>query len=269
VGEKTQAETPFACLDTTFIDLDLDANRQEQAALQVDRVYYRKEVKRIRQLLAQNSSSQSQLDAAQRNLDKTQVQLKALEVAKRTLLEKKARYCITPPAGWRIIRRHVEPGEWINAGEPVVEIGDYRHLLIPFALTVEEYEALRLQGDALSVRLPQLDLEVPVTPLRVSPAFDETSRKITMELEIAETLSDSRGGLRAELPLKLPFDTGAVMLPASALLQRYEQYWLKRPGGEEVRVVYLGREASPDGERVRVSSPEIAPGDRFQLRPEW
>jgi RND family efflux transporter MFP subunit len=268
VGEKTLAETPFACLDTTFIDLDLDANRQEQAALQVDRAYYRKEVKRIRQLLAQKSSSESQLDAAQRNLDKTQVQLKALEVARRTLQEKRTRHCIQPPEGWRIIRRHVEPGEWINAGEPVVEIGDYRHLLVPFALSVEEYQALRRQGDRLSVRLPQLDLVVPVTPLRVSPAFDEASRKITMELEIAETLSDSRGGLRAELSLMLPFDTGAVMLPASALLQRYEQYWLRRPGGEEVRVVYLGREASPDGDRVRVSSPEIATGDRFQHRPE-
>ncbi len=268
VGDETRADTPFACLDATFIDLELEANRQERATLQVDLAYYRKEVKRIRQLLAQKSSSESQLDAAVRNLDKTRVQLKALEIAGRTLLEKKTRHCIQPPAGWRVIQRHVEPGEWINAGQPVVEIGDYRSLLVPFALSVEEYQALQRQGDDLTLRLPQLDQRVPASPLRVSPAFDEASRKIAVEFEISQTLSEARGGLRAELSLSLPFDTGAVMLPASALLQRYEQYWLRRPDGEEVRVVYLGRETSPDGERVRVAAPEVAPGDRFQRQPE-
>jgi RND family efflux transporter MFP subunit len=268
VGDMTLAETPFACLDTTFVDLELDANRQERATLQVDLTYYRKEVKRIRQLLAKKSSSESQLDAAVRNLDKTQVQLKSLEIAGRTLQEKRARHCIQTPEDWRIIHRHVEPGEWLNAGQPVVEIGDYRRLLVPFALSVEEYQALQSQGDKLSLRLPQRDLVVPVTPLRVSPAFDEASRKIAVELEIATPLKNPRGGLRAELTLSLPFDTGAVMLPASALQQRYEQYWLRRPDGEEVRVVYLGRERSPDGDRVRVSSPEVHPGDRFQHQPE-
>ena len=268
VGDETQAETPFACLDTTFVDLELAANRQERAALQVDLTYYRKEVKRIRQLLAQKSSSESQLDAALRNLDKTRVQLKALEITGQTLSEKRTRHCVNTPGGWRVIHRHVEPGEWINAGQPVVEIGDYRRLLVPFALSVEEYQALQRQGEQLRLNLPQRDLQVPATPLRVSPAFDESSRKIGVELEIAEGLSDARGGLRAELSLSLPYDTGAVMLPASALMQRYEQYWLRRPDGKEVRVVYLGREASPQGDLVRVVSAEVAPGDRFQRQPE-
>ena len=268
VGDQTLAETPFACLDTTFVDLELDANRQERAALQVDLAYYSKEVKRLRQLLAQKSSSESQLDSAQRNLDKTRVQLKSLEVARASLQEKKQRHCIATPDDWRVIHRHVEPGEWINAGEPVVEIGDYRSLLIPFALSLEEFEALQAQGEQLRLRLPQRDREVPASILKVSPAFDEASRKIAVELEIPDLMQDARGGLRAELSLSLPYDTGAVMLPASALMQRYEQYWLRRAGGDEVRVVYLGRESSPQGDRVRVASPEVKPGDRFQRQPE-
>ena len=268
VGDRTLTETPFACLDTTFVDLELAANHQERAALQVDLTYYRKEVKRLRQLLAQKSSSESQLDAALRNLDKTQVQLKSLEIAGRTLQEKKSRHCIHTPEDWRVIQRHVEVGEWINTGQPVVEIGDYRRLLVPFALSLEEFQALQAAGDRLSLRLPQRDTQVAVIPLRVSPAFDEASRKIAVELEIATPLSDPRGGLRAELSLSLPFDTGAVMLPATALQQRYEQYWLKRPDGEEVRVVYLGREASPEGDRVRISSPAVRPGDQFMRQPD-
>jgi RND family efflux transporter MFP subunit len=268
VGDVTVEGETFACLDPTFIDLELAANRTERQALEVDLVYFRKEVKRIRQLLAQKSSSESQLDAAVRNLDKTQVQLEALEITGRTLQERKQRHCIRPPAGWRIISRRVEPGEWINAGEPVVEVGDYRTLLVPFALSMDEYRALQARDGDMSLHLPQQGGEVSASLLRVSPAFDESSRKIAVELEIGEGIETRRGGLRAELALAVPLDSGAVVVPESALLQRYEQYWLKRPDGAEVRVVYLGRDAGQQGAVVRVSAPEVKAGDRFQRHPE-
>ncbi len=162
----------------------------------------------------------------------------------------------------------MEPGEWINTGEPVVEIGDYRRLLVPFALSQEEYRALRQRGDALSLRLPGQAQEVPATLLRVSPAFDEISRKIAVELEIGEGVEDPRGGLRAELSLAIPLNTGAVTVPESALLHRYEQYWLQRPDGESVKVIYLGRDERASGDAVRVAAPEVKAGDRFRLQPE-
>jgi RND family efflux transporter MFP subunit len=268
VGDVTVEGESFACLDPTFIDLELAANQAERKALEVDLVYFRKEVKRIRRLLAQRSSSESQLDAAERNLDKTRVQLEALEIAGRTLQERKQRHCIRPPAGWRIISRQVEPGEWINAGAPVVEVGDYRALLVPFALSMDEYQALQARNGDLSLFLTQQGREVSASLLRVSPAFDETSRKIAIELEIGEGIEARRGGLRAELELAIPLSSGAVMLPESALLQRYEQYWLKRPDGEAVRVVYLGRDTGSQGAVVCVTAPGIKAGDRFQRRPE-
>ncbi|MEJ2455912.1 MAG: HlyD family efflux transporter periplasmic adaptor subunit, partial [Candidatus Thiodiazotropha sp.] len=268
VGDVTRAEPPFACLDPTFIDLELAANRAEQEALRVDLDYFRKEVKRIRQLLAQKSSSESQLDAAVRNQNKTEVQLEALQIAAQTLRERKARHCIHTPAGWRVISRQVEPGEWINTGQPVVEIGDYRSLLVPFALSMTEYQAMQGLGENLSLHLPQQGVTVPARLLRVSPAFDQTSRKIQVELQISEGITDPRGGLRTELVLTIPLNSGAVVVPESALVKRYEQYWLRRPDSEEVRVVYLGREEGTEGAVVRVASPEVKAGDRFQRHPE-
>jgi hypothetical protein len=109
---------------------------------------------------------------------------------------------------------------------------------------------------------------VPARLLRVSPAFDQTSRKIQVELQISEGITDPRGGLRTELVLTIPLNSGAVVVPESALVKRYEQYWLRRPDGEEVRVVYLGREEGTEGAVVRVASPEVKAGDRFQRHPE-
>ena len=152
--------------------------------------------------------------------------------------------------------------------QPVVEVGDYRSLLVPFALSMAEYQALQQLGERASLNLPQQGETVPARLLRVSPAFDETSRKVQVELEISEGIDKPRGGIRAELTLAIPLNSGAVMVPESALLQRYEQYWLRRPGGEDVRVVYLGREEGAEGSLVRVVSPEVRAGDRFQDPPE-
>ncbi|MCU7808586.1 MAG: efflux RND transporter periplasmic adaptor subunit [Candidatus Thiodiazotropha sp. (ex Semelilucina semeliformis)] len=268
VGDVTGEDEAFACLDQTFIDLELQANRAEQDALVVDRTYFRKEVARIRQLLKKNSSSESQLDTAQRNLDKTQIQIQSLQIAANTLKERKSRHCIQAPAGWQVIRRHVEPGQWVNTGEPVVEVGDYRSLLVPFALSMAEYQALHHAEDELKVRLPEQQLDVSARLLRISPAFDGTSRKIQVELEIAQGIESPRGGLRVELGLDIPLRTGAVLIPEKALDQRYEQYWLKRPDGEAVRVVYLGRTNGPEGDWVSVVSPAVKPGDQFILNNE-
>jgi multidrug efflux pump subunit AcrA (membrane-fusion protein) len=245
--------------------LELRTNRAEQDALEVDKAYYQKEVVRYRKLLKQNSSSESQLDSAQRNLNKIRTQLDALVIAAEMLLERKQRLCIVAPTGWRVVKRFIDPGEWVNVGEPVVEVGDYNRLIVPFALSMAEHQALIAQQDGLKVRLPELQVEVPASVQRLSPAFDETSRKIHLELEISDGVISPRGGLRVELGLRIPVQTGAVLIPERSLQQRYEQYWLKRPDGEEVRVVYLGRSNGIDADWVRVSSPDIKPGDQFLL----
>ncbi|MET0090299.1 MAG: efflux RND transporter periplasmic adaptor subunit [Candidatus Thiodiazotropha sp.] len=264
VGDSLPDGQALACMDDTFINLELRANRVERSGLQVDRDYYRKEVARIRQLLQQNSSSQSQLDSAQRNLDKTESQIEALNVQAEVLSERLQRLCVVPPSGWRVIERNVEPGQWVNTGEPIGVAGDYRQLVVPFALSSDEYRALQvLQQTGIQVKLTETGQELSAGLIRVSPAFDPASRKIALQLRLDEGIADPRGGQRVALTLDVPARDGAVMVPERALRQRYEQYWLKREDGTEIPVVYRGRESRPEGEWVRVAAPGIAPGDRF------
>lgn len=264
VGGYIKDNEPFACLDDTYLDLELSSNRTERKTLKVDIEYFQKEVNRFNKLLKKNSSTKSQLDTAQRNLDKTRAQLDSLTVAAKILKERKDRLCIKAPTGWRIIKRYVEPGTWVNVGMPVVEVGDFSRLVAPFALSMTEYQALKTkQESGLMVSLPDLNIDIPAQLVRVSPAFDELSRKIPLELEIQEGLTVHRGGLRINLRLDIPMHTGAVLVPDKALQQRYEQFWLKRPDGSEVSVVYLGRSNGTDEGWVRVVSPDVKPGDQF------
>lgn len=265
VGDSIKEGEPFACLDDTYLKLELSTNKAERRLLKVDSTYFRKEAARYKKLLKKNSSSQSQLDTALRSLHKTENQLKALAIEADILKERKERLCIKAPDGWRVIKRHVEPGKWVNAGEPVLEVGDYSRLVAPFALSMGEFQALKTaqQSGGLKVTLPDLQTELPAKLIRVSPAFDDQSRKIHLELELSEGLPAHRGGLRVDLSLNIPTRSGAVLVPQSALQQRYEQYWLKRSDGNEIPVVYLGRSKGLDNDWIRVVSPEVKPGDQF------
>jgi RND family efflux transporter MFP subunit len=264
VGDDIKGEEPYTCLDDTYLELELRSNEAERKILEVDINYFDKEVVRFSKLLKQNSSSKSQLDTAKRNLDKSKAQHNSLTVAASILQERKDRLCINPPVGWRVIKRYVEPGKWVNAGMPVVEVGDYSQLVAPFALSMTEYQAIKkLQKSGLTVTLPELKANLPAQLIRVSPAFDEQSRKIHLELKLKEGLTLNRGGLRVNLVLDIPMQSGAVLVPEHALIERYEQYWLKRPDSSEVSVVYLGHSNGPDQGWVRVVSPEIKPGDQL------
>jgi RND family efflux transporter MFP subunit len=264
VGDIISEGKPFACLDDVYLSLEISANQAEQDLLKADIDFFSKELERYKSLTQAKSSSLSRLDTASRNLRKAEAQFKSLTIEADILQERKQRLCIVAPHGWRVIKRFVDPGKWVHAGEAVLEVGDYRRLTASFALSMNEFQALKQQLNSnLKVILPELQIELPAKLLRVSPAFNDESRKIHFELEISGDLPERRGGLRVDLPLDVPSRAGAVLVPQNALKQRYEQYWLKYPDGTEVDVVYLGRASESKDGWVRVASPDIKPGDKF------
>lgn len=268
VGQTIGKKGKFACLDQTFIKLDIESNQAEIAKTQIDIDYFTKQVERYKKLVSKNSSSQQQLDDLQRSLGSSEQQLRTLKTRKRELLERKKRFCMSAPEDWVVIERYIEPGEWVQSGDSVAKVGDFSRLLIPYALSMTEYKSLSNNADQLKVSLPDLGMDLPAHLERVSPAFDEKSRKIMLDLEIAGDLKQLRGGLQADLLLNLPNSRKSVILPKSAIDERYEQYWVERPNGQRLSVVYLGVVKSNESNlpMVRISHPDIQAGQQFILQ---
>ena len=265
MGQPIGNNNRFACLDRTFIDLDIEINRAEIARAHTQIEYYSKQVGRYRELVSQASSSEQKLDEYQRDLGTRQQQLRILELRDRTLNERRERFCISSPAGWIVMERYIEPGEWVRIGDAVARVGNFMQLLVPFALSMTEYKALQAAGETLVLELPDLHTRTAARLERVSPGFDEKSRKILVDLQIEGDQVLGRGGIRADLLLDLPITNGALIVPETAVEQRYEQYWLERPDGERIPVVYLGpaSNAEPGQPKVRVSHPSISSGQKF------
>lgn len=275
VGDPVGKSGVFAELDGVFTSLELQSNRVEQRKLQETIDYYDKEAGRYRRLVSSESAAQAKLDELEHQLQIARRELEALRIQEQVLVERLSRYTVRAPAGWKIIEREVEPGEWVAAGQVLGRAGDYRTLIVPFALSPTEYESLMRETDGLSLALPEKRRNAQAKIHRVSPGFDRDTRKIGVELALAgESLKgDKRGGLRAILELDIPENSGAVIVPESAVVERYEEHWLTRPDGQEVKVVVLGpgpAGESPFGDMpaVRVSSPDVLPGQMFLSRPE-
>jgi RND family efflux transporter MFP subunit len=264
VGDTLDEHGLFAELDTTFIELDLAGNRADQQRLQSELSYNKKEMDRYQQLVKSRNAPQSTLDNNIRAHQSALQQLRAKQIEEQVLVERMKRFSLLGPAGWKVVTRYIEPGEWLTKGEKVAELGRYDVLLVPFALSSEEYRALKGQGEVVELTLTDLNKPVAASVARVSPGFDAQTRKINVDLEIAKGDFEFRGGLRAELVLDLPDPGGAVLVPTSALVKAYEDNFLVTPEGERVRVVLLG---SAEGDMRRVTSPDVRPGDSFLAHP--
>lgn len=262
LGETIGPQGVFAVLDDTFTRLDLQANQLEQKRLVSRVAYLDKDAARYRNLVKRGSEAPSKLDRLDEDLTQARLQLEALKTQAAILAERLTRHVIKAPPGWRVIERKVEPGSWVAAGGEVALLGDFRTLLVPLALSPDEFALLQKQGADLKVILPHLGVSLPAKLERLSPAFDPATRKIALELELGPGLKERRGGLRVELTLTAPDSSGAVLLPAEAVSERYQENWVTRADGKSLRVVVLG--PGPGG-ALRVSGPGIEPGQKFLL----
>lgn len=264
IGDVIGEDGVFARLDTTFILLDVESNRADQARLGGEVSFHTKEMERYEDLVRRDTAAQSTLDAHVRDRQTAVQQLRALQVAGRRLAERLERHTLSAPPGWRVKSRNVEQGEWITKGQTVAEVANYQVLLVPYALSLTELDGLQSVEGGPVLRLPELGKEARASILRVAPGFDPETRKINVDLVIEQGDFDFRGGIRTELTVGLPDPGGAVTVPESALVRAYEDYFLVRPGGVRVKVLLLG--SAPEGGR-RVSSDEVAPGDEFLVSP--
>lgn len=262
MGDTIGPKGVFAVLDDIFVRLDLKANRVEQKRMTSRVAYLGKDADRYRKLVKRGSEAPSKLDHLDEDITQARLQLEALGTRAAILGERLSRHVIKAPPGWRVIERRVEPGSWVAAGGQVALLGDFRTLLVPLALSPGEFAILKKQAAEIKVTLPHLGLSVPAKLERLSPAFDPATRKISVELELGSGLTDKRGGLRVELTLTAPDPSGAVLLPPEALSERYQENWVTRSNGQSLRVVVLG--PGPEG-TLRVSSPQIKPGQKFLL----
>lgn len=269
IGETVSKKGQLAEIDTTFIQLDIEANRIAQEQTRRQLTQEEKNLARYTALLSQKSTPQAQLDEVVLAADLHKITLKKLHNEEVRLKEQLARHSLSAPPGWKLIERYTEPGEVIQAGKAVALLGDFRKLLVPLAVSYTELQDILLMSN-LQIYLPDINETVATSIYRTSPLFDPKTRKIKIELAIDASHNTPqntlRGGMRAELQFATKEKTGAFLVPSSALVNRYEAHWLVQPDGSRIQVVFQGN--SRDRKFAIVSGNALHAGQRFLAKPD-
>jgi len=266
VAERVPDAGIVAELDDTFIQLDLAKNRisQDKARRQLEEE--KKNLDRYTALISKNSTAQATYDEALLRADTYRYSLQLLQVEESQLREQLARSRITAPQGWTVINRFSEPGEYLRLGDPVLELGDFRRLLVTFLLTPQE--VFGLQGeDRIQLFFPELPDSVVQAELHtISPLSDPVSKKIEVELQVDGLVHPQlRGGLQARWTLPGESVANQFVAPISALESRYEAHWLHSVDGARHKVILLGY--TPDGREAVVSGDGLAAGQSYLAQP--
>jgi len=270
VGEAVPLSGEFVRIDPTFSRLALKTARLAVARQQATLAHDRRQVERYTQLVRSRASAQIRLEELELKAEQDRLHLEELKVEEERLAERLARHTVRAPAGWLVIGREVEPGEWVTPGHPLARVGDYSRLLVPLLLDEKELSALQSRK-TFALRLPGLGISGQGRVLRVKPGFDPASRKTGVDVlltrETLERLPVRRSGLRVEIPVQVPDPMEAVLVPAAAVRQRYDASWLTLEDGGQVQVTLLG--SAEDGgpspaSWLRVTGEGIHPGQRLR-----
>ena len=238
--------------------------RQAQAALEAARASAAEaqaNFRRIEDIHARRLVAKSEFDRAQAASDAAQAQLAAARAALKTADEHVGYTAIRAPYRGVVTARHVEPGETVSPGQPLLSGLSLDRLRLLVALP--QGEAARIRSDARAVVVTDDGRRILATRITVFPQVDAVSSMVGVRLHLPE----GEAGLMPGMSAKAVFELGqaqAILIPTTALAVRGEVesvYVIDVDGLIGLRQVRTGRRQ--DGEVEILAG--LTPGEQVAV----
>ena len=207
-------------LDPVRRELDLAAARARNAEADANLHNERRDVKRRRELRANDISSKAALDKAETLLRLAESRVAGaradIGIAERALAEATVR----APFSGHLVMRNVSLGEYVKQGTPLVELVSLDPIEVVF--NVSEVDSSRVHtGQEVRVAVapyPGEFFEAVVDS--VSPTIDPRSRTLRVKAKLANSEGRLRPGLFARADLGVAQRKGVPVVPDQSVLQR-------------------------------------------------
>lgn len=235
----------------------------------------REELLRVQALVARGFVTASRADDARRAVDVAQAQEDAARAATELARARLAQARIVAPTAARVLARHVEPGQIVQAGKPLLCLALAGRTQLVAAVDERFLEQLQVgqHADVVADAFPQRRFTARVASL--APAIDPQRGAVEVKLDL---LGEPPAFLREDLTVSVEVETGrrerALVLPLAALREG-DTAWVVQDGRLQSRPLRLGLrtlqavevlQGLADGEQVALASPARL-GQRVRPRP--
>ncbi len=234
---------------------------QAQANLQNAKSTY----ERAKQMFAQKFISQAALDKAEADYRVAVAQAAASSAGASQAGLAHAYTAVIAPYGGVVASRHVEVGEMVMPGKPLMTGFDPSEMRV--LVSLPQYKLAEIgKHPEVMVELPALGKYIKATSTQVQPLADAR----THGTEARVTLPPNEAGIYPGMFVRAHFVIGKakkLMLPVSAVLRRSEVvavYVVDDKGGVKLRQVRLGDVSTDGGVEVLAG---LSAGERVALDP--
>lgn len=230
-----------------FTDVEQRSGRaQAEAALRAARAQAAEaevDQRRIADLAPRQLVARAQLDQATARRDAARAALAAAEAGLKRAGEQVDHTVVRAPYSGLVTRRHVEIGETVAPGQPLVSGLSLGQLRVEVQVPQADIAAIR-EHRAAMIRLAD-GRDVEAREVIVFPAANPQTHSFTVRVELPEMETGLQPGNIVKVRFKLG-ESESLRVPAAALVRR-----------SEIAAVYV---VSPEG---RVALRQIRPGERF------
>jgi len=222
-GDAVGAGDLLARLDTTTVELDLDASRASRAEAQARLVRFESEVRRISDLRERGAISEREYEQAVADRDAQTQTVARVESEAARLEELIARAAIAAPFAGQVSMVHAEIGEWNARGGPVVTLVD----LSEVEVTVNAPERYVAQVEQARIDGVQVPVEFAAVPGRrvgrvkaIIPQANPQARTFPVVVGVPNPEGLIRGGMSARVLVQVGDPIPTVLVPKDALVLR-------------------------------------------------
>jgi len=221
------------------------------------------EYQRVKDIYARKLVAQSELDRAAAGQKAAQARLKAAEAKLAEAREQLDHTVIKAPFSGYVTQRHVEVGETVGVGQPLMSGFSYEHLRATVQIPQVFVDSVRQHGKARVILKD--DQSVEAESLRVFPYADQKGHSFKVRVNLPQ----ADYGVYPGMFVKVAFVTGEVerlLILADAVVKRSELtgvYVLAEDGRVSLRQIRVGRRI---GNQVEVLA-GLSVGERIAVDP--
>jgi len=212
----------------------IELDDTELQALVAQAVAELKMARLTRDRMKQLETSQNRF-VSQQEIDQSISNLSTAEANHSLYLTRLAKTRIHAPFSGYVGIRRISPGDYVQAGQDLVNLEDLRKLKIDFKIPETYLNRLSI-GQQVQIRSDAAPREAFTGKVYVlDPRVDSSSRSVRVRATVPNTAAKLRPGLFAEVDLVLGQNERALLIPEEAIILRRDKTFVYRVQDQTAR----------------------------------
>lgn len=204
----------------------------------------RQEFQRVKNLVAKKLMAQSEMDRVTAGLNSAEARVAAAEAQVQVAEEQFDRTVIRAPYSGFVVTRHVEVGETVQVGQPLMTGLSLEDLRVTVQVPQSFIATVRAQDSATVIFPGQEQPSMTVKHLTVFPYADPLSHTVKVRINLPKDLKGSLPGTFVKVAFPLG-ESRLLLVPAQAVVHRSELtavYVEEKDGRITLRQIRAGQE---------------------------